>query len=167
MTVISRVIRKGTHGALWYCICDCGKSIETTSYSLRLGYTKSCGCLANKFMDKTLSSKNALFSSYKKGAEKRGIKFELSFDDFIKLIQGNCYYCNKSPESIFRIKYAQEGFVHNGIDRLNSGGNYSLDNVVSCCPVCNRLKWDRNKDEFINWIEKCFYRLKLGEFHES
>lgn len=29
----------------WNCICDCGKTRVTTTYSLRRGVCKSCGCL--------------------------------------------------------------------------------------------------------------------------
>lgn len=31
---------------LWTCACDCGKSVVTIARSLRLGATRSCGCLA-------------------------------------------------------------------------------------------------------------------------
>lgn len=29
----------------WVCSCDCGKETKATSYNLRSGHTKSCGCL--------------------------------------------------------------------------------------------------------------------------
>lgn len=29
----------------WDCICDCGKQTTATSYELRSGHKKSCGCL--------------------------------------------------------------------------------------------------------------------------
>ena len=29
----------------WVCSCDCGKETKVTSYNLRNGHTKSCGCL--------------------------------------------------------------------------------------------------------------------------
>ncbi len=31
--------------AYWECLCDCGNKISTASTCLKLGYTKSCGCL--------------------------------------------------------------------------------------------------------------------------
>lgn len=33
---------------IWYCKCDCGKTIEVSSKSLIQGNTKSCGCLSNE-----------------------------------------------------------------------------------------------------------------------
>ncbi len=32
-------------GAIWECMCDCGKTIVTSADRLRQGKTKSCGCL--------------------------------------------------------------------------------------------------------------------------
>ena len=29
----------------WACICDCGKTVVTSSSTLMQGYTRSCGCL--------------------------------------------------------------------------------------------------------------------------
>ena len=37
---------------LWECSCICGGSIVTTGKSLRLGYTKSCGCLERESKSK-------------------------------------------------------------------------------------------------------------------
>lgn len=35
----------GVNGALWRCLCDCGKETTVLSQNLRYGLTKSCGCL--------------------------------------------------------------------------------------------------------------------------
>ena len=32
----------------WNCECDCGKETKVTSYNLRNGHTKSCGCLRHR-----------------------------------------------------------------------------------------------------------------------
>ncbi len=29
----------------WICVCDCGNNIIVTTYGLRAGKTKSCGCI--------------------------------------------------------------------------------------------------------------------------
>lgn len=34
--------------ALWECVCECGNTVEVTSYALSHRLTKSCGCLSRK-----------------------------------------------------------------------------------------------------------------------
>lgn len=42
-------------------------------------------------------------------------------------------------------------FNYNGIDRIDSGEGYTIDNVVPSCPVCNVGKMDRSIEEFYEW----------------
>lgn len=44
LTVIKQAESKNNK-SYWYCECDCGNKTTTTSYNLRNGHTKSCGCL--------------------------------------------------------------------------------------------------------------------------
>lgn len=44
LMVIKRVGTKHNQ-CLWECLCDCGKSIDVIGHNLRIGCTKSCGCL--------------------------------------------------------------------------------------------------------------------------
>ena len=43
LVVLGNPQRKNSH-TYWDCICDCGKTISTTSNALRRGRAKSCGC---------------------------------------------------------------------------------------------------------------------------
>ncbi|KKN75695.1 hypothetical protein LCGC14_0377980 [marine sediment metagenome] len=45
LTIIRYAGRNAYREALWLCFCDCGGEIVTRGSSLRLGDTKSCGCL--------------------------------------------------------------------------------------------------------------------------
>jgi hypothetical protein len=36
--------RKGYHGAMWLCKCDCGKTTIVNGQNLKSGNTTSCGC---------------------------------------------------------------------------------------------------------------------------
>lgn len=46
----TRCTPNGTKKALWECICECGALIEVPSQSLRIGNTRSCGCLQKEAM---------------------------------------------------------------------------------------------------------------------
>lgn len=45
LTVIGRGISTAQGKARWLCRCECGEQIETRAETLRLGKTRSCGCL--------------------------------------------------------------------------------------------------------------------------
>ena len=44
--------------------------------------------------------------------------------------------------------------TRNGIDRIDSSKDYSSDNCVSCCKICNRAKNDMSVNEFMTWIRR-------------
>lgn len=45
LTVIERVANNSQNRAVWKCLCDCGKEVEVNGSYLRIGHTKSCGCI--------------------------------------------------------------------------------------------------------------------------
>lgn len=49
MTAIEISHRNGKGRVFWKCRCDCGKEKAVSSWHLRLGGTKSCGCLHTDF----------------------------------------------------------------------------------------------------------------------
>lgn len=76
------------------------------------------------------------FASYQKGASSRAFSFELSFNQFMAFWQKPCQYCQAPIETI-------------GLDRVDSLVGYQLDNVVSCCSICNKMKLAMSKEEFL------------------
>ena len=42
----------------------------------------------------------------------------------------------------------------NGLDRIDNGIGYTLNNVRPCCSTCNYMKHRLNEKEFLNHIEK-------------
>ena len=78
------------------------------------------------------------YTSYKKGARERELQFELSFEDYEKIVVNPCHYCGILEE---------RGF--NGIDRKNSGIGYIIENCVSCCQMCNYMKGSLSESVFI------------------
>ena len=91
------------------------------------------------------SAITTIIRAYKSGAEKRGLSFNLSYDQVESLVTQECYYCG--------IKHSSEryGFFYNGIDRVKNDIGYEIDNVVPCCKMCNFAKRDFSKEEFLDW----------------
>jgi hypothetical protein len=154
---------KGSSNAGWRCICDCGNEINTTAGSLRDGYTRSCGCLrkeetsARQRLPTSEAAKNAILFSYKKGARKRSLAWELSNDEFLRMISSNCHYCGAPPVSIMKgspTRPMNGEFRYNGIDRKDNTIGYTTENAVACCAQCNRAKSTTPYDEFKEWIRR-------------
>ena len=68
-----------------------------------------------------------------RSATQRKKSFELTFEEFKLLTTPNCFYCNG---------YFGKIVSGIGLDRLDNSKGYSIDNCVSCCKFCNRLRRD-------------------------
>lgn len=55
LTVTERAGNDRSNHALWFCLCDCGKSIIVSSDKLKNGNTKSCGCLKSEKSAETIN----------------------------------------------------------------------------------------------------------------
>jgi hypothetical protein len=92
-----------------------------------------------KHRGKHLRSPERAYNDYKRGAEIRGYSFTLTNKQFMEFWQKPCYYCGSEIKTI-------------GLDRVYNNAGYTMDNVVPCCWVCNRMKNNINPDAF---IDKC------------
>lgn len=82
-------------------------------------------------------AKENRFNIYKKNAKRRGLSFQLSKEQFYTLTAQPCEYCGRINE-------------YNGIDRIDSNKDYTIDNCVPCCASCNIMKNDTPFNEWIN-----------------
>jgi hypothetical protein len=85
------------------------------------------------------ASFKALYRSYKRRASKDGVKFDLTEQDFWRITCQPCIIC-AAPPSQGKLSRYKKPYIYNGIDRLDSNGNYQLGNVVACCWAHNRIK---------------------------
>jgi hypothetical protein len=147
----------------WKCLCDCGnETIVTTTCLIRKKWRiRSCGCLQremavktglSKFMGHGVSAFNILVSSYKKGAKKRNLIYNLSDEQFKSIVKQNCHYCGIEPKQIYEGHRKGAGFIYNGIDRLNNDQGYFMENCVPCCKICNHAKTNLTEEEFQEWL---------------
>lgn len=98
------------------------------------------------------SARNQLYKQYKATAKHRGFSFSLTKDQFFEMTQRTCSYCGSAPAN--EKKTTSGSYVYNGLDRVDTQKDYSLDNVVPCCYTCNRAKSDMTAQEFEEWLEK-------------
>jgi hypothetical protein len=125
----------------WVCECRCGAEKTLTSKVLLSGTSRSCGCGKTQFQKEAAvrrhpdSAMRRLISVYRSSAKSRSLCWELTYFQATLLFGSNCHYCGVAPR--------------NGIDRVDSAKGYFFDNCVPCCAICNRMKLDLDKEEFL------------------
>jgi hypothetical protein len=167
-------IKERTSGRVsWLCKCDCGKEVIIEGANLVNNHTRSCGCLNDemrvkraKHMYKVNIKYTPRITSARRIWLRRYHDADLTFDDFYKLSQMNCYYCGLSPNNKANsakenYKSSQEAkengdFIYNGLDRIDNSKGHTLENCVSCCKFCNRAKMDMTIDEFKELIIRIY-----------
>lgn len=98
-----------------------------------------------------------VFKRMRHDAERRGIEFHLTLEHLKDLIGQSCHYCGvEGMNSIgYKSKVGEtDTFSYNGLDRIDSDGHYTIDNVVPCCPICNRAKGTTSYVDFLAWIDR-------------
>lgn len=81
---------------------------------------------------KFIRSTSGRFNSGKNSAKKRQLEWTISKEEYSNiLINSNmlCHYCGNSLNE-----------TGSGLDRINTLEGYHLNNVVTCCNSCNKLK---------------------------
>lgn len=98
------------------------------------------------------------YQEYIGNAIRRGIPFNLTFDQFNDIISKPCHYCGEEPyvhaSMIKRANMKEPMLKCVGIDRIDSSKFYNLDNCVPCCDKCNMMKNALEADEFLEHIQK-------------
>ena len=152
----------------WSCQCDCGNMANIISKYLKNGDTKSCGCLNTdkrkekaqlmmaawtKFEPRIAAARNMWRASYN----------EMQFDDFYRLSQLPCFYCDSEPSNkadltklTERSVFAKENgtFIYNGLDRVDPSLGHTVENCVPSCWICNRTKRDQSLNSFYQQINR-------------
>lgn len=97
---------------------------------------------------------NQLFGSYKKGAKRRKLPFELTEKEFRALTKQDCYYCGVKPNYSFKNRSCSSCYIYNGIDRIDTKSGYTKENSRPCCKICNFAKGQLSEDEFWMWLKR-------------
>lgn len=141
--------------------CACGNtSIMTTQIYKK---SNSCGCDRRDSstwkrsgpkrmpwqLPKGEAAMNELYGIYQRGAIKRNLTFEISRENFVKIVYSDCHYCGAKPSRRFGQKKCNGNILCNGVDRIDSSLGYSLENCVPACKSCNLSKNNRSYKEFI------------------
>lgn len=143
---------------------DCSHKVVTSAV-VEFGYF--IRSVADNRLKRGNPAINQLYSRYKIHDAAKNLGFDLSKDEFIKLITNNCYYCGVLPNTISVVNCNDEdnttSILYNGIDRIDSTIGYVLSNVVSACKRCNQAKNDMSISEFKELVKRIYNNMKLKD----
>lgn len=161
LTVLHPIIKpKGKRGVYWLCQCKCGKQCVAQGGHLRNGSRKSCGCWSEKRIEET--GIKIVLHSYVLGASRRNRPWNLSFEQFGKLIKQNCFYCGRPPFTVRkRQKSRKPQIIYNGIDQFDHTVGYTIENCVTSCMDCNRAKGSMSFQDFKEHIKRIYKWLTI------
>ena len=100
----------------------------------------------NKYPDAFANHKGSTYKAYKYQANKRGYEFDMTEEDYYKLIHEACYVCGKKSDENHT----------NGIDRFDNEKGYTFHNSNACCTECNIMKKDFDFFLFLERLEKIY-----------
>jgi hypothetical protein len=168
LTVVEK--HENSPDTTWLCRCDCGNfcQVRTNPLVCRKFPQKSCGCYRNTVLSirhaastkpPGVAALNRLFLRYQANANKSKAEFNLAKDEFRTLVGRTCAYCGASPAQ--KVHGARDdGFVYNGLDKVNPAAGYTANNVKPCCKTCNIAKHTMSEQEFYSWIKRAWTHLK-------
>lgn len=140
----------------WVVECDCGNVRDVAQPALMRGKIVSCGCRQRNKTDEEVGFKR-VYNAYRCSAtrDSRVIPFELTLEQVKELVTSPCHYCGfEGSPSIYKTSAREITLITNGIDRKDNDKGYDIDNVVSCCEICNFGKRSRSYSEFIEYLDR-------------
>lgn len=130
-------------------LCNFTKgAVDNISFLQRIEHilTKNSIIKGKLYPEAFANHNSSSYSLYKTGASKRGYNFELSEEEYYKIIQDDCYICGKKTD---------ENHI-NGIDRFDNDVGYTLANINACCCECNFMKKDFEYNVMFDQFKKIY-----------
>lgn len=143
----------------WNCICDCGYEAVVNVRSIRLGKSTQCWKCGKKhnggikLLPKGEAAFNKVYDGYVRNAKKRRLFWGLDKPLARLFFKLPCVYCGQENSNLADYKF-NGSFSYNGIDRINPLLGYVSTNCVPCCNICNWMKTNFSKDDFLKHINK-------------
>ena len=133
--------------------CDCGKIFNVNESNI-VGGQESCGCLKRKFTSESKwkgcgEVSLDYFSNIKRGAEARGLEFNVDIEYLWELFLSQGGKCGLSGLEIKLSRNTKYYKATASLDRIDSNVGYVKNNLQWIHKDINKSKNNLNKDEYI------------------
>lgn len=154
------------------CTCKCGKQKEVLVASIVRGLTRSCGCILNDIVKKGINSPNyngvgelsgTIFKRIKRGADKRGIPFNLTKEFLWDLFIKQERKCALSGVEIFFAGADNPSETTASLDRKDNDKPYTEDNVWWVHKSVNIARNNMTIIEFVNMCNLVSNKNKIDD----
>ena len=154
--VVEEFAGKRNKAVLWKCKCECGNETIVTANDLRVGHTKSCGCLAHqreKRADKSKWLSNSrIYKEYRSMLRRCSAEYHSPENYYDRGIRVCDAWANEDGFENFKQWALENGYSDElTLDRINVNGNYSPDNC----------RWATNKEQQNNRRNNIY--IKIGD----
>ena len=146
--------------SMWVCLCSCGKEVITSTFQLKSGRTKSCGCFSRDRTTKHGKEGTRIYNTWAQMLARCNNPKSTSYPNYgakgIKV-------CERWTD--FRNFYADMGDIQEGktIDRIDGTKGYEPSN----CRWATHKEQSRNKtnSKLHSWEGRMITAAELAEIH--
>lgn len=135
-------------------ICSCGFIKTQNEYYFKICKTESCITCAYKRRSANNNNRlnSRIFEKLKCQAKRRKLEFDLDKEFLYELLKKQNFKCALSGLDLRIANTAAEheiGFTNLSLDRIDSNGGYTKNNVQWVHKLINVMKWSLSKEIFI------------------
>lgn len=177
LTVVKRIENDKHGNAVWECMCDCGNKINVLGNSLRIGKTRSCGCIHAQIMRELNHKQNKydLTGNYGIGwTNNTNQKFYFDLEDYDEIkeygwIENDQGYIiasniNGNAPRIIRMHRLVTKFKYQIVDHINQKRyDNRKNNLRSATKQTNGINRDYNTNNSLK-IKGIYFNAKRNKY---
>ncbi len=150
--VLKKANEKRNNQFLWFCRCSCGNEKFVRGDGLKIGRSKSCGCLARELSSERIHN-NGIGEKNYNYIHGRSIDYKKHQEFYESVRKRDNYKCQRCGKSQEQNRIETINSIHPNGDRLDVHHINSIheddrmENCTSLCRMCHRIVETKTKRE--------------------